>query len=270
MTKHLSLFFYFLFLLKATTSAQLITANAFEFRVYEKVQSKPIGDALISISGIEKRTNKNGICSIEIPPGNYRLTIIHSRYDTLTAEITVDTNVIKIFFLERRKSQLQEVRISASNSMHSLSASPNTLSQKDINKLPSFLGQQDPLKAIQTMPGSGKGGDGNAGMYIRGGTSGQNLTLLNDAAIYNPSHLLGFFSVFNNSAVSNIKLHKSGIPAEFGGRASSLIEVNSSRKIEDTLSFKADISAIAANASALMPINKNWSIALSGKNLSVI
>jgi len=265
MTKHLSLFFYFLFLLKATTSAQPITASASEFRVYEKVQSKPIGDALICISGIEKRTNKNGICSIEIPPGKYRLVIIHPRYDTLTTEITVHNNIVKHFFLERRKSQLQEVKISASNSMHSLSASPNTLSQKDINKLPSFLGQQDPLKAIQTLPGSGKGGDGNAGMYIRGGTSGQNLTLLNDAAIYNPSHLLGLFSVFNSSAVSNIKLHKSGIPAEFGGRASSLIEVNSSRKIEDTLSFKADISAIAANASAIMPINKNWSVALSGR-----
>src|SRR5690606_22855783 len=116
------------------------------------------------------------------------------------------------------------------------------LSQQDLKNMPSFMGQHDPVKALQSLPGIGNGGEGNSGLFVRGGTSGQNLTTLNGATIYNPSHLLGFFSVFNPDAMERITLHKSGIQAEYGGRLSSVLAVESSRQVQDSLYAGGGIS----------------------------
>ncbi|MFD2161007.1 carboxypeptidase-like regulatory domain-containing protein [Paradesertivirga mongoliensis] len=235
--------------------------------LYDGRSQAPVSNASLSINGSTKLlSNDQGYFSVKLSAGKHTLQFSHLAYDTLYQELSVNANQQVRFALFKKSSLMAEVTISAKGkSVKTIAPDGQTLTRTDIEKIPAFLGQRDPLKAIQAMPGSAKGGDGNSGFYVRGGTSGQNLTMFNDATIYNPSHLLGFFSVFNNTAVQEIKLHKSAIPAEFGGRLSSIIEINSSKRIVDSVSAEGDISLLAASANVQTPITSNWSVSTSAR-----
>jgi hypothetical protein len=259
--------FFTLFLIHFNTSGQ-IKEYRLEGYLYEYNTVIPIQNAIIRTNlGQSSTTKGDGHYSLILPEGKYDFTITHILYDTLFRSIKINKHQELRLYLNLRSSMMKEVIIS--NHQKNIAAiAPNvsTLSKKDIEKAPSFFGQRDPLKAIQTLPGTGKGGEGNSGFYVRGGTSGQNLTLLNDAIIYNPSHLLGLFSIFNSSIVDNINLYKSAIPAEYGGRLSSIIEVNSSKRISDSLNIDGDVSILSASANVDIPINTNWSVTASGRS----
>ena len=96
---------------------------------------------------------------------------------------------------------------------------------KTIKKLPAFMGEVDIIKTIQLLPGIQSGGEASSGLYVRGGGPDENLMILDEAPVYNASHLMGFFSVFNSNAINDIQVYKSGIPAEYGGKASSVIDI---------------------------------------------
>ena len=259
-------FLLILFTLKASAQNQKYKLEGI---LYEHNTTDPIAHATISVSnGQNIKSNNNGYYSVLLPLGTYQITITHLSYDTLFRSVKINKNLELPLYLKSRTSLINEVNVTGlerKNNVDKLSPNVQTLSKKDLDKVPAFLGQRDPLKALQTLPGIGKGGEGNSGFYVRGGTSGQNLTLFNDAVIYNPSHLLGFFSVFNSSAVDNVQLYKSGIPAEYGGRLSSIIEVNSSRKITDSLSAEIDVSILSATAKVDIPITPNWSVTASSR-----
>lgn len=236
--------------------------------IYEYNTSIPVVNALLQINNMEIYSNDVGYFETSLSAGKYSLSISHLSFDTLFQSMVIDRDINLPFYLRMQSTAMREVTISGkSRKKHIEIIAPNaqTLTKADLELLPSFLGQKDPIKALQTLPGTGKGGEGNSGFYVRGGTSGQNLTLFNDATIYNPSHLLGFFSIFNSGAVDNINLYKSGIPAEYGGRLSSIIEVNSSKKIPDSASAEVNLSFLSASANVNIPINPNWSISTSAR-----
>ncbi|MBC7912779.1 MAG: TonB-dependent receptor [Pyrinomonadaceae bacterium] len=209
-------------------------------------------------------TSYKGFYQLNLSSGIHHLEFILSGYDTLALDLEIKRNQNRNFWLERNTSLSEVLILSQKNGAAAL-GNTHVLTQKDLENVPSFMGQRDPLRVIKTLPGTGNAGEGNSGLYIRGGTTGQNHTILNNATIYNSSHLLGFFSVFNADAIDNITLYKSGIPAEFGGRLSSVIEVSSDKKIADSSSFKGDLSFIASDLSITAAISDNFSASLSAR-----
>ncbi|WP_256011023.1 TonB-dependent receptor [Desertivirga xinjiangensis] len=265
MIKFISAFFSLIFFSIITNAQQAVTLEGY---IFEEGKDIPVVGASLSTLNSHTKTDDSGYYALTLPAGSYKIVITDVRHDTLLVHLDIPTNTKRDFGLKLRSSTLQEVRVNsvAKNDLtKSISPNVQVLSKQDLEKVPGFLGQADPIKALQTLPGTGKGGEGNSGMYVRGGTSGQNLTLFNDAVIYNPSHLMGFFSVFNSAAVDEVKLYKSGIPSEFGGRLSSIIEVSSSKRIVDSLKVEGDVSLIAATTHLAIPVSKNWSISASAR-----
>lgn len=173
-------------------------------------------------------TNEYGFYSITIPNGNY--TIIYRTADfpadTLTFQLTKDTLIDRA--LSSPKNQLKEVIIvgDMNSNVNSTKIGQIELDVDLIKKLPAFLGEVDVIKTLQLLPGVSSVSEGGQGFYVRGGSPDQNLVLLDNAHVYNASHLFGFFSVFNADAIKNVNLIKGGMPATYGGRLSSVLEVN--------------------------------------------
>ena len=130
--------------------------------------------------------------------------------------------------LVEEQTQLEEVVVTAKPEDENVTSTEMSVAELDIktiSKLPAFLGEVDVIKSVQLLPGVSTVGEGSSGFNVRGGSVGQNLVLLDEAPIYNSSHMLGFFSVFNPDAVKDVKLYKGGIPARFGGRLSSVLDI---------------------------------------------
>ena len=126
-----------------------------------------------------------------------------------------------------------------------------------IKKIPAFLGEKDVLKVLQLMPGVQKGSEGQTGIYVRGGGPDQNLIILDDAVVYNASHLFGFFSVFNGDAIKSVELIKGGFPARYGGRLSSVIDLNMKDGNREKLHGEGGIGLIASRLTLEGPLTKN-------------
>lgn len=173
-------------------------------------------------------TNVYGFYSITLAPGTYTVEYRYIGYATQTKniELTADQRVDVELVAEGK--QLQEVVVTAKpedENVSSAEMSTAELNIETIRKIPSFLGEVDVIKSIQLLPGVSSVGEGSSGFNVRGGSVGQNLVLLDEAPVYNSSHMLGFFSVFNPDAVKDIKLYKGGIPPRFGGRISSILDI---------------------------------------------
>ena len=192
------------------------------------------GEALIGatvyISQIEGGTTTNvyGFYSITLAPGDYTLEYRFVGYENQRKVISLNANVREDMELFPDSRQLEEIVVTEEAddaNVSSVEMSTNKLDIQTIKKLPAFLGEVDVLKSIQLLPGVSTVGEGAAGFNVRGGDIGQNLVLLDEAPVYNSSHLLGFFSVFNPDVVKDTKLYKGAIPAQFGGRLASLLDV---------------------------------------------
>ena len=162
--------------------------------------------------------------------------------------------------LKREKTQqLEQAIVKTKNSgIEQTEVGVLTLTKKELEKLPQFLGENDPIKAMQLLPGIQSSGDGN-GIYVRGGGIDQNLITLDDIPIYNVSHLFGFFSVFNANTIQKIELHKGGMPANFGGRVSSVIAITTSNGSLNKWKVDGNIGALASTLTVQGPIKKDTS-----------
>jgi hypothetical protein len=158
--------------------------------------------------------------------------------------------------------QIKEVQVSGKteNSNITQGSSGVTINIKNIKQLPKFIGESDPYKALQYMGGVSQSGDANAGLYVRGGNNDQNLILLDGAPIFNPTHVMGMFSVFNPDIIGQLQFYKSGIPAEYGGRLSSVVSMNTNSTIPDSLTVTGSVGLISSKGAFNLPINKNLSI----------
>ena len=173
-------------------------------------------------------TNEYGFYSITLPKGNYTILTSYIGFETLSEKIEINQNVKKNFSLKESKQELKEVVITSNiykNNVKKPEMSVNKLSVNTIKQMPAILGETDLIKSILTLPGVTNAGEGQSGFNVRGGAADQNLVLLDEATIYNTSHLFGFFSVFNTDAIKDIKLYKGGIPSRFGGRVASVLEI---------------------------------------------
>jgi hypothetical protein len=173
-------------------------------------------------------TNVYGFYSLTLDPGDYEVTFSYIGYAAQVKTVSLTGNVRLDLELIPEGTQLEEVVVSSDREEQgakSLEMSVNRLDIKTITRIPAFLGEPDLIKSLQQLPGVSTVGEGASGFNVRGGSVGQNLILLDEATVYNSSHLLGFFSVFNPDAVKDVKLYKGAVPAQFGGRISSLLDV---------------------------------------------
>ena len=205
-----------------------------KFTISGYIQDSANGEVLIgSTVYIEEinsgaQANVYGFYSLTLPPGNYTLTFRYLGYTAKVIKVDLNKDESINVELTAEDVQLQEVVIRGTaldKNVTSTEMSTVELDIKTIRKVPAFLGEVDVIKSIQLLPGVTTVGEGASGFNVRGGSVGQNLVLLDEAPVYNSSHLLGFFSVFNPDAVKDVKLYKGGIPARYGGRISSILDI---------------------------------------------
>ncbi|WP_405265828.1 TonB-dependent receptor [Cellulophaga sp. Ld12] len=212
-------------------------------------------------------TNEYGFYSLALPEGEYTLEISYLGYKTLSKTISLTQNTKLNLQLEEAAEQLEEIVLVENVEKTDLGTpqmSVNNLAVKTIKKIPVVLGESDVLKAIVLLPGVSNAGEGSSGFNVRGGSADQNLILLDEATIFNSSHLFGFFSVFNPDAIKDIKLFKGGIPSRYGGRVSSVLEIF--QKEGNSKEFKANggIGIVASRLLLEGPIIKDKAAFLIG------
>jgi hypothetical protein len=219
---------------------------------------------------IGSTTNEYGFFSLTAPEGEYTLVISYLGFGTVEQPVVFDSSKKLNFELKEDTSQLDEVVITAEESkkvnLRTPQMSVNKLSTKTIKKIPAVLGEVDIIKSIQLLPGVTNAGEGASGFNVRGGAEDQNLILLDEAVIYNSSHLFGFFSVFNSDAIKDIKLYKGGIPAQFGGRVSSVLDIRQKDGNSKKFALTGGIGAISSRLTAEGPTFKDrGSFLISGR-----
>ena len=174
-------------------------------------------------------TNAYGFYSITLPKGNYTFIYSLVGYEKISKDVVLNAENIKLNIeLKEQQLELQEVMITTKRedeNVKSIEMSTNKMEMKTMQRMPALLGEVDVIRSIQFLPGVSTVGEGASGFNVRGGSIDQNLVLLDEAPVFNSSHLFGFFSVFNPDAVKDVKLIKGGIPAQYGGRISSILDV---------------------------------------------
>ena len=205
-------------------------------------------------------TNEYGFFSITIPKGNYTVQISYLGYQTIEESIALNQNIKNNFNLFSNETALQEVIITDNKTKIDIKKpemSVNKLSISAIKKMPVVLGEVDVLKSILLLPGVTNAGEGASGFNVRGGGADQNLILLDEATIFNSSHVFGFFSVFNPDAIKDLKLYKGGIPARYGGRASSVLDIYQKDGNSKEFHVNGGIGLISSRILAEGPLVKN-------------
>lgn len=182
----------------------------------------------VANSKIATSTNSYGFFSLNVPDSSINLIISFVGYQS--QEIDINAKRKRQFNVEliSLENTLEEVVVSGKKRNQNVT-SPQmgvfNFSMEEVKNVPVLFGERDVLKTIQMLPGVGKGGEGSSNFYVRGGGGDQNLILLDEATVYNASHLLGFFSTFNSDAIKDVELFKGGIPSQYGGRLSSVMDV---------------------------------------------
>ncbi len=214
-------------------------------------------------------TNAYGFYSLTLPAGTYTLVYQYTGYSNQEQQVVLDKNTSVNIQLSPLSTSLEEVVVrteQADNNVSSNQMSVFKLDPKQIESVPVLFGEKDIIKTIQLTPGVKAAGEGNAGFYVRGGAADQNLILLDEAPVYNASHMLGFFSVFNSDALKDVTLYKGGIPAEFGGRGSSVMDVKMRDGNSKYYSASGGIGLIASRLTLEGPIVKDkGSFIISGR-----
>lgn len=218
-----------------------------KFTINGTIRDASNGEALIGVTVYIKEisngtvTNEYGFYSITLPQGTYTVTCSYVGFQSFSRTVTLDRNIQLPVELEVEAAQLQEVVVEAETeqaNVENLEMSTNKLEIKTILRTPMLFGESDLLRSLQLLPGVSTVGEGASGFNVRGGSVGQNLILLDEAPVYNSSHLFGFFSVFNPDAVKDTKLYKGAVPSRYGGRLASILDVRmkegNSKKYEVT------------------------------------
>lgn len=238
------------------------------FTISGTIKDKASGETLpaatvsfMELPGKGITSNSYGFYAISIPEGSYTMLTTYTGYTTDTLKILLTKNMLINKSLASASGQLQEVKIKSStarsNNILTTPAGVQQLNIKDINNVPVLLGEKDVLKTIQLLPGIVSAGDGNTGFFVRGGAADQNLILLDEATVYNPSHFLGFFSVFNSDAIKDISIYKGGMPANYGGRLSSVEDIQMNDGNNQKFGASGGIGLIASRLTVDGPLFDN-------------
>jgi hypothetical protein len=255
---------YVLFLLMST----VIFAQE-KYSISGTIKDQSSGETLfgatvfIENSSIGTTTNEYGFYSITAAEGNYTLIISYLGFEDSSKEITLNSDQNLNVELSESSNQLTEIVLQTEESedinLRKPQMSVSKLNVATIKQMPAVLGEIDIIKSIQLLPGVTNNGEGSSGFNVRGGSVDQNLVLLDETIIYNTSHLLGFFSIFNADAIKDIKLYKGNIPARFGGRASSVLDVRQKDGNNKNFALTGGIGTVSTRLAVEGPIVKDRS-----------
>ena len=239
------------------------------------IKDKQTGESLIkAVVRIEELpnagiiSNEYGFYSLTLPSGNYSVVVSQVGYETLVQKIKLDSSQSINFYLQT-KNVLKEVVVESSRKNDNLTKAQmgtETINMAAISKVPVIFGEKDILKTIQLLPGVKSAGEGNSGFFVRGGGADQNLILLDEAPVYNATHLLGFFSTFNSDAIKDATIIKGNSPSQYGGRLSSVLDVKMKEGNNQDYTVNGGIGLISSKVSVEGPLQKNKSsFILSGR-----
>ena len=269
MRRLLSLVVFVLALLQGMTAQH-------QGRVSGLVRDAESGETLIGVAIYEQQlkqgtvTDEKGAYQLELPAGNHRLQFSYIGYQTVTKTVTIGQKpqVLNVK-LQQDVTKLSEVEITSQKSDRNVSEmamSVQSLDMITIKKIPALMGEVDVIKTIQLLPGVQAASEGSSGFSVRGGGTDQNLILLDEAPIYNASHFLGFFSVFNNDAVKEATLYKGDIPANYGGRLSSVLDVKVKDEMPKKVSGQGGVGLVTSRLTVEAPaFNQQTSLLLAGR-----
>lgn len=204
--------------------------------------------------------NAYGFYSLTVPKGKYTVTVRYVGFADYSQPVDLQSSITLNINLGSASLELKQVEITskrADENVKSAQMSATKLDIKQLEKIPVIFGEKDILKTIQLLPGVKAAGEGNSGFYVRGGGADQNLILLDEAPVYNASHLLGFFSTFNNDALKDATLYKGNMPAEYGGRLSSVLDIKMKEGNNQTYSVGGGIGLISSRLYVEGPIVKD-------------
>ena len=265
---HKKIFLWGLFLIQF---AQVCYSQDFivSGKITDKLTREPIPDAIVYV----KETSSNSLSdfegnySLSVRRGTYTFTSSYLGYDQKEIRRQVDNNLVINFELESN-NLLNEVVVSAKaidERVKSTQMGLEKLSATEIKRIPALMGEVDIIKSIQLLPGVQATSEGGSGFSVRGGSPDQNLILLDNSTIYNASHLMGFFSVFNNDVLSGLTLYKGDIPLKYGGRLSSLLDVQTKTNNPDRLQGAGGIGLISSRLMLEGPIGEKTSWLIGGR-----
>jgi len=212
-------------------------------------------------------TNEYGFFSISVPRGTHPMQISYLGFENFTTQLNLERDLIQNFELFPTAVELSEVELIENVETMNLKSpqmSVNSLSIATIKSMPAVLGEVDIIKSITLLPGVTSAGEGASGFNVRGGAADQNLILLDEAIIYNASHLFGFFSVFNPDAIKDIKLYKGGIPANYGGRVASVLNIYQKEGNSNSIKANGGVGLISSRLLMEGPLKKEKGAFLLG------
>lgn len=260
--KRLAIFSFLLFSVVINTFAQ---GN--KYTISGTIKDKKSGETIIGavikvaeIPNIGATSNEYGFYSLTLPEKKYTLEVVYLGYKKISTPVNLSGNVTMNFGMEDMTTELEKVEIvaeRADKNVRSTDIGMQKLDIREISKIPVLFGEKDILKTLQLTPGVKSGGDGNSGIFVRGGAADQNLILLDEAPVYNASHLLGFFSTFNSDAIKDITIYKGGMPAQYGGRLSSVLDIKMNDGNDQKYHVGGGIGLIASRLNVEGPIVKD-------------
>jgi len=253
--------FITLFLFVLTSFGLIAQSYTLSGTISDKLTGETLIGANILESGNRKGTSSNtyGFYSLTLPAGQYDIVVSYLGYQDYSKTIDLSKDISLDIEMSTGAITTQEVVIEGerNRNVQSSQMSVAKLDVKQVKELPAVFGEVDLLKTIQLLPGVSSIGEGNAGFYVRGGGPDQNLILLDEAVVYNASHLFGFFSVFNSDAIKNIELIKGGMPANYGGRLASVLDISMNEGNSKEFKGSGGLGLISSRLTLEGPIKKD-------------
>ncbi|MEO7446123.1 MAG: TonB-dependent receptor, partial [Ferruginibacter sp.] len=266
--RFLTLIFFLFFINREAFAQQAVISGT----ITEKNSGENLSAVTITVTelpGVGTVSNNYGFYSLSLPAGNYTVYFRHIGHESREEKITLMGDYKLNMELPVLGVTLNEVVITTKKedaNVKSANMGVTRLSPQLVETIPVLFGEKDIIKTLQLTPGVKSAGEGNSGFYVRGGGADQNLILLDEATVYNASHLLGFFSVFNSDVIRDITLYKAGMPAEYGGRASSVLDVKMRDGNNKKLSVQGGLGLISSRLTVEAPIVKEkGSFLISGR-----
>ena len=261
-------------LLKITVVFLLLSLNSVffsqsKFTISGTVSDQASGEGMIGVrikvselSGVGTNTNEYGFYSLTLNQGTYALEISSFGYEIKYQTINLNENIILNMELFVPTKQIDEVLVTTKkkdDNVRNAQTGVETLDMKQLSKVPVIFGEKDIIKTMQLTPGIKSGGDGSSGFYVRGGSSDQNLILLDEAPVYNASHLLGFFSTFNSDAIKTATIYKGTQPAQYGGRLASVLDIRMNEGNNKKFRVSGGLGLISSKLNIEGPLKKDKS-----------
>ena len=266
-------FYLLFFIILITGFAEAQEKNTIRGTISDQSNGEILFGTTVYLKGttIGAITNEYGFYSLTAPKGTYTLIVSYIGYLEISQEIDLNKDLLLNFEIKEAENILEEVVITAKDKSENLNIKKPQmgvykLRASTIKRIPAVLGEVDVIKSIQLLPGITNNGEGSSGLNVRGGAVDQNLVLLDEAIIYNTSHFFGFFSVFNNDAIRDVKLYKGDIPARFGGRTSSVLDVRQKDGNKKQFEINGGVGLISSRLTVEAPLFKGkGSFLLAGR-----